>query len=58
MNLVCSGRNHKKEEETNIIDSFERWIEDLGVQGVCGLPYDWLKHSRIDVPSRKIPACA
>ena len=58
LNFVCSGRNHRKEGESIIIDSFEKWIEDLDVQGVCGLPFDWMSQSQDKAPCRKIPACA
>ena len=42
LNFVCVGRGHRRVAEPKVISSFEKWIRDLGVNGVCGVPLDWL----------------
>ena len=54
LNFVCNGRGHRRVEEPKIINSFEKWIRDLGVNGVCGVPLDWLtQQGRIDCTTQR-----
>lgn len=43
--IVKSGQGHKRERDTKIIDSFERWFDTLEKHGLCGRPYDWIKRT-------------
>ena len=42
LKFVHKGRNHGRENEPKIINSFEKWIRDLGINGVCGVPLAWI----------------
>ena len=42
LNFVWNRQGHRRVREPKIINSFEKWIRDLGVNGVCGVPLDWL----------------
>ena len=57
LKLVCNGRGDRRKKEPydiKIINSFEKWIRDLGVNGVCGVPLAWLtQQGRIDCTTRR-----
>ncbi len=54
LNIVRIGRGHRRVREPKIINSFEKWIRDLGVNGVCGVPLAWLtQQGRIDCTTQR-----
>ena len=49
LKFVHKGQGYGRKKESKIINSFEKWIRDLGVNGVCGVPTVWLsQQGRID----------
>ena len=57
LNFVCIRRNHRRLEDPNVINSFEKWIRDLGVNGVCGVPLDWLTQQGCAEPNKQHKSC-
>ena len=57
LNFVCVGRNHRRVEDPKIINSFEKWIRDLGVSGVCGVPLDWLTQTECTNCTKQRKSC-
>ena len=57
LTFVCVGRGHRRVAEPKIIISFEKWIRDLGVNGVCGVPLDWLTQQGCANPTKQRKSC-
>ena len=57
LSFVCVGRNHRRTEDAKIINSFEKWFRDLGVNGVCGVPLDWITQQDCTNPTQRRKSC-
>lgn len=54
LNFVWNRQGHRRVREPKIINSFQKWIRDLGVNGVCGVPLAWLtQQGRIDSTTQR-----
>ena len=48
--LVKTGMNYLRKKDQILITEFENWFEKIGLLGVHGEPWDWLKYyGKIDV---------
>ncbi|UWQ85530.1 hypothetical protein K3726_15855 [Leisingera caerulea] len=44
--IVLAGRGRRKVTDTDAIAAFEAWLDDLGVRGFQGRPFDMVKAAR------------